>query len=104
MIGMIGKTQRMAVKKRTLRIMEAVNSANSESPLDFLFIAGPPVDKTDIFKLYARNGYKNLMYAHFFVRKPLISLKGSALKMFHEKTIEATLIYWLTLHWFYSDG
>jgi len=48
-IGITGKIHKMAVKKRALRIMEAVNSANSEFSFDFLFTASPPIIKTYLF-------------------------------------------------------
>jgi len=40
-IGITGKIQKIAVKKRTLKTMEVVNSANSEFSFDLLFIVSP---------------------------------------------------------------
>lgn len=41
-MGINGKIQKIAVKKRTLKIMEFVNSANSDFSFDLFFIIGSP--------------------------------------------------------------
>jgi len=41
-MGITGKIQKIAVKKRTLETIETVNSANSEFSFDLLFNTSPP--------------------------------------------------------------
>jgi len=75
-MGITGKIQKIAVKKRTLKIMEIVNSANSDFPSGLFFIAGPLMMKTDpFFRLDKKRNIKNLRMRIYRLENQCIAKK-----------------------------
>jgi len=59
-MGITGKIQNIDVKKRTLRIIEVVNSANSEFLFDFPLNLSPPINKNGFSTLDKERNIKVL--------------------------------------------